>query len=211
MLRLDRSAGILSNDAGDRFNPADRLWQQVGGSPRGEPVSAREAVAWLQRESGFPVRVPVGVIGPRDASNELIDLARAAGAGIARMGLPVICGGRQGVMQAVCQGAAEEGGLSIGLLPESDPQFANPYVGVAIATGIGEARNAIIARAALCLVAIGNSYGTLSEVALGLQFGKTVLGLMGSAEVAGLHRCNDLNAALDAVANTALGLPGFPV
>jgi len=68
-------------------------------------------------------------------------------------------------MQAVCQGVAEEGGFSIGLLPEGDARFANPFVSVAIATGIGEARNALIARAALCLVTIGNSYGTLAEVA----------------------------------------------
>ena len=101
------------------------------------------------------------------------------GEGLARAGFVVVCGGRQGVMQAVCEGVARVGGMSIGLLPDTDASQANPHVGVVIATGIGEARNALIARAAFCLIAIGDSFGTLSEVALGRQFGKTVIGLEG--------------------------------
>ena len=84
-------------------------------------------------------------------------------------------------MEAVCRGVASAGGVAIGLLPEADPALANAYAGIVIATGIGEARNALIARAASCLVAIGDSYGTLSEVALGRQFGKRVIGLEGAA------------------------------
>lgn len=207
MLRLDRGTRALMRDGGHRFNPAERRWEQASGLPAGEAVDAIEAVRWLQRESGAPLRVPVGVIGPREASMDQIGAAQAVGRGLARMGLPVICGGRQGIMQAVCQGLAEEGGVSVGLLPEGDAQFANPFVSIAIATGIGEARNALIARAALCLVAIGNSYGTLSEVALGLQFGKTVIGLIGAAEVTGVLQCTDVASALDAVAKCALALP----
>jgi uncharacterized protein (TIGR00725 family) len=207
MLRLDRSTCALTRDAAYHFHPADRRWEAVSGTPVGEPVNVADAVRWLQRESGSPLRIPVGVIGPREADAQQLVAAQAVGRGLARMGLPVVCGGRQGIMQAVCQGVAEEGGFSIGLLPEGDARFANPFVSVAIATGIGEARNALIARAALCLVAIGNSYGTLSEVALGLQFGKTVLGLMGAADVPGVVQCADVAAALDAVAKSALALP----
>ena len=78
--------------------------------------------------------------------------AEAIGRGLAQMGLAVVCGGRQGVMEAVCKGAADAGGVAIGMLPEADPASANPYVGIVIATGIGEARNALIARSSLCLV-----------------------------------------------------------
>ena len=206
MLRLDRSTGALMRDGGYRFNPTDRRWEAASGLPAGEPVNAVGAVHWLQRDSGSPLRIPVGVIGPREADSQQLEAAQGVGRGLARMGLPVICGGRQGIMHAVCQGVAEEGGVSVGILPEGDAQFANPFVSIAIATGIGEARNALIARAALCLVAIGNSYGTLSEVALGLQFGKTVIGLMGAAEVAGVAQCVDVPSALDVVARSSLAL-----
>ena len=108
-------------------------------------------------------------------------------------------------MEAACRGAEQAGGLSIGLLPEADPSFANPHVGVVIATGIGEARNALIARASLCLVVIGDSYGTLSEVALGRQFGKKVIGLEGAAKVDGVIQVDSVDQALAEVARVVLG------
>jgi hypothetical protein len=120
------------------------------------------------------------------------------------MGLTVVCGGRHGVMEAVCRGAAAHGGLTVGLLPDADPALANPHVGVVLATGIGEARNALIARAALCLVAIGDSFGTLSEVAFGRQFGKLVVGLEGAAKIDGVVHVDGVTAALDAVAALVL-------
>jgi hypothetical protein len=118
----------------------------------------------------------------------------------------VICGGRQGVMQAVCEGVARVGGLAVGLLPDADATNANPFVGVAIATGIGEARNALIARASFCLIAIGDSFGTLSEVALGRQFGKLVVGLEGAAGVDGVEHVPTPRDAMDRVAQAVLGV-----
>ena len=123
------------------------------------------------------------------------------------MGLVVTCGGRAGIMEAVCRGVSTEYGIAIGILPDADPGLANPYVSVALATGIGEARNALVARAGFCLVAVGNSYGTLSEVALGLQFGKPVFGLMGAAQVEGVIHCPGAAEALQAVADCVLALP----
>jgi len=108
----------------------------------------------------------------------------------------------------VARGVAKERGVSIGLLPEPDAHAANPHLTIVLPTGLGEARNAIIARASFCLVAIGDSYGTLSEVALGLQFGKTVLGLAGAPPVPGVRPCADPEAALDAVARLVLALAG---
>ena len=103
-------------------------------------------------------------------------------------------------MESVCRGAASADGVSIGMLPDADPSFANPYVGIVIATGIGEARNALIARASLCLVVIGDSFGTLSEVALARQFGKRVIGLEGAAKVAGVIHAASVEQALAEVA-----------
>jgi len=105
----------------------------------------------------------------------------------------------------VCRGAAAAGGITLGLLPDADPALANPHVSVIVATGIGEARNALIARAAFCLVAIGDSFGTLSEVALGRQFGKAVIGLAGAAQVAGVIQVDDAASALAQVAMIVLG------
>ena len=202
--RLDRAAGVLGDERGRRFDPRQRCW--VAGSPptAGEAVDAVAAVLWLQRESGAPIRIPVGVIGPREATPPQLAAAEEVGRGLARMGFSVVCGGRHGVMEAVCRGASGSGGVTIGILPDADPGFANPHVGVVIATGIGEARNALIARASLCLVAIGDSFGTLSEVAFGRQFGKLVIGLEGAARVDGVVHVAGASAALEAVARFAL-------
>lgn len=207
MLELDRAGGRLLDGAGRRFDATARTWVTDAAS-RGAPVSLTEAVAWLQRDSGAPLREPVGVIGPRTATIEQSAAAEAIGAGLARMGLSVLCGGREGVMEAVARGVAKERGVAIGLLPEPDARGANPHLSIVLPTGLGEARNAVIARASFCLVAIGDSYGTLSEVALGLQFGKTVLGLAGAPTVRGVAPCADPQAALDAVARLVLALTG---
>src|SRR4051812_41613086 len=167
---LDRANRALWDADGRRFNAANRSWspETVRG---GESVDAIAECTWMQRESGHPCRVPVGVIGPREATEAQLRVAEAVGRGIAAMGLVILCRGRGGVMAAGAKGAHAVGGTSVGLLPETDASVANPYIDIVIATGIGEARNALIARASLCLVAIGNSHGTLSEVALGRHFG----------------------------------------
>jgi uncharacterized protein (TIGR00725 family) len=200
MLYLTKHA--LYDDAGRRFDPASLAWTQAlsasFGSAEGVPATEAEAVRWLKR-SGTPIRPPVAVIGPREATEEQTNMARAVGRGLASLELTLLCGGRQGVMEAACQGAAEGGGLSIGLLPEGEWQSGNPYVSVPIATGIGLARNALIARAALCVIAVGGGLGTLSEIALALQFGKPVLTLCHAPDVPGCRTFagwDDLEQAL---------------
>jgi uncharacterized protein (TIGR00725 family) len=207
--RLDRARDALLDSTGRRFDPATRRWESAGITSRTdarEEVDAIAAVTWLQRESGYPLRVPIGVIGPREATDAQLAGALAVGELLGDCRLTVICGGRQGVMQAVCEGVARVGGWSIGLLPDIDPAAANPFVSVAIATGIGEARNALIARASFCLIAIGNSFGTLSEVALGRQFGKTVIGLEGAAEVEGVQHADTAREAVAMAAEAILGV-----
>jgi uncharacterized protein (TIGR00725 family) len=207
MLRLDRARGLLLDGAGRRLDPARRAWAPAAPGPvDAAPIGAGDAVRWLQRDSGHPWRVPVGVIGPRQASDVQLATAEAVGAALGALGLTIVCGGREGVMEAACRGAARAGGLSIGLLPDADPAHANPFVTVPLATGIGEARNALIARAASCLVAIGQSHGTLSEIALGLTFGKPVFGLAGAAEVPGLRHLQSVDDLVDAVAALALAV-----
>ena len=153
-----------------------------------------------------PARQPIGVIGGRHATHSQLAAARSLGAGLARIGLVVLCGGRGGVMLAVCEGVTDGGGVSVGLLPGDTIADGNDFVTIPIATGIGLARNALIARGARCLVAIGGSHGTLSEVAFGLQYGKRVFGLEGAPAVDAVRHLRDADAALDAVARVVLGL-----
>jgi uncharacterized protein (TIGR00725 family) len=122
-------------------------------------------------------RLLVAVIGAARCSQTEAAAAEAVGSALAEAGATVICGGRGGVMEAACRGAQQAGGLTVGILPGDDPAAANPYVDVAIATGLGEARNAIVARTARAVVAIGGRYGTLSEIAFALKRGVPVVGV----------------------------------
>jgi uncharacterized protein (TIGR00725 family) len=119
----------------------------------------------------------VGVIGAGEASPELAALAREVGRELARRGAVVVCGGLGGVMVAAALGVQEAGGVSIGLLPGPDRRFANPYLTYTIPTNLGHARNMVIAHAADGLIAVGGSYGTISEAAIALKLGKPVVAL----------------------------------
>jgi uncharacterized protein (TIGR00725 family) len=119
----------------------------------------------------------LGVIGSAFCDSTVAALAREVGREIARQGAVLVCGGRGGVMEAACQGAKDEGGTTVGILPGEDRSEANPYVDVAIVTGLGEARNAIIVRSADAVIAVSGGHGTLSEIGLALKMGKPVVGL----------------------------------
>ena len=204
-LLLDRDECALYHAAFGRFDPAARVWRPA--AARGAPLGLREAVRWLQRESGQPCRPPIGVIGPRDATEVELAFATELGRGLAELGVVLLCGGLVGVMTAVSRGAAEAGGTVVGLLPDGDWRVANAWVTIPIATNIRIAQNAIIARASLALVAVGGGYGTLSEIAYGLQFGKPVFGFFASAPVAGVAIVATVDEALDRVARVVLELP----
>ena len=103
--------------------------------------------------------------------------AEAVGRGLAEGGAIVVCGGLGGVMEAACRGARSAAGTTVGLLPGDDRRRANPYVDVVLPTGLGEARNALVARGGEVLVAIGGGHGTLAEIALALRGGTPVVAL----------------------------------
>jgi uncharacterized protein (TIGR00725 family) len=119
----------------------------------------------------------VAVVGPGDAAPEELEAAEAIGRELAAAGAVLVCGGLGGVMAAACRGAASAGGTSVGLLPGPDRDAANPWVQVALPTGLGELRNGLVVRAADAVIAVGGAYGTLSEVALALKTGVPVVGL----------------------------------
>jgi uncharacterized protein (TIGR00725 family) len=119
----------------------------------------------------------VAVVGPGEAEPDEVAAAERVGSELARRGAVVVCGGLGGVMEAACRGAKEAGGRTLGILPGLDRAAANPFVDVALPTGLGEVRNALVVRAADVLIAVGGAYGTLSEIALALKGGKRVIGL----------------------------------
>lgn len=119
----------------------------------------------------------VGVIGGSAPTAAEVAAAEAVGCALAEGGAVLICGGLGGVMEAACRGARSAAGLTIGILPGVDRSEANSYVDIPIVTGIRCARNLIIARSAQAVVAVGGSYGTLSEIAFALSFGVGVVGL----------------------------------
>lgn len=163
-------------------------------------ISKQDAIRELQSGNN-KIKIPVGVIGTNAPSSEQYNLARALGQSLADVGLSIICGGRAGVMEAVCKGSYEYGGLSIGILPENNLDNVNSYVSLPLATGVGFARNAIIASSSLCLIAVGGGNGTLSEIAYGLQFNKKVFVINSTLTVDGVVYCSSIEEIMDNIFN----------
>src|SRR4030066_777650 len=119
----------------------------------------------------------IGVIGTSEASTEEYQTAEEVGREIARRKGILVCGGLGGVMEASCRGAKSEGGLTIGIIPGSSKKEANPYVEIPIVTGITKERNIIVLRTSNAIIAIGGSFGTLSEIAFALKLEIPVVGI----------------------------------
>jgi uncharacterized protein (TIGR00725 family) len=119
----------------------------------------------------------VAVVGPHDATREELTWAEEVGAGLARAGAVLVCGGLGGVMHAAARGCEIAGGVSVGILPGDDRDPGSPHLTVAVSTGLGETRNALVVRTSDAVIAISGEFGTLSEVAFALKLGKPVVGL----------------------------------
>jgi uncharacterized protein (TIGR00725 family) len=119
----------------------------------------------------------VAVIGASNALEWELTTAEEVGRRLAGAGCVLVCGGLGGVMDAAARGCETAGGVSIGILPGDARDEASRHLTIAIATGFGEARNAIVARSADAVIAVGGEFGTLSEIALALKMGTPVIGL----------------------------------
>ena len=135
---------------------------------------------------GNTVSPYVAVVGPSETSlaslpeaDQLLTTAFDAGQLLAQRGAVVVCGGGTGVMAAVADGVASAGGTSVGILPGEDRSQAHRSLTVTIPTGLGELRNGLIVRAADGVLAIGGSWGTLSEIALAMRTNVPVVSLQG--------------------------------
>jgi uncharacterized protein (TIGR00725 family) len=122
-------------------------------------------------------RKRVAVIGGSRPGKEALGQAFEVGRLLAERGAVLVCGGLGGVMEAAARGARTAGGLTIGILPGADTRDANPSIDIPIATGLGYTRNSLVVMNADVVIAVDGEYGTLSEIAYGLIFGKKVVGL----------------------------------
>ncbi|HEX5369381.1 MAG TPA: TIGR00725 family protein [Dehalococcoidia bacterium] len=153
----------------------------------------------------------IGVIGGAQTTPEMLAQADSVGRELAHRGCVLICGGLGGVMEAACRGAQQAGGTTIGVLPGDDRHEANAYVTLPIVTGIGRARNVIVALTSEALIAVDGGYGTLSELGFALQFGRPVVGIgtwrfgNGAGEDASIVRCEDVVQAVDKAIELARG------
>jgi hypothetical protein len=149
-------------------------------------------------------KLVIAIIGGSQCTPEISIKAETVGRELAKRGVVLICGGLGGVMEAACRGAAAEKGITVGILPGTDPDSANPYVQIPVTTGLGEARNVVIIRSADAVIAIDGEYGTLSEIAFALKNGKPVIGLNTwelwheGKKINAILECDD---AVDAVEN----------
>ncbi len=123
------------------------------------------------------MKARIGVIGASKADNVEVKHAYEVGRLIARRGAILVCGGLGGVMQEAARGAKDEGGLTVGVLPGDDASLSNPFIDIPIVTGMGYARNIVVVRSSQVVIAIGGSYGTLSEIAYCLNLGIPIVGL----------------------------------
>jgi uncharacterized protein (TIGR00725 family) len=142
------------------------------------------------------------VIGGGRDDPRLAELAEDVGAGLARAGATLVCGGLGGVMEAAARGAAAEGGVVIGIVPGESPQEANPHCTHVVATGIGHARNLAIVASADAVVAVGGEWGTLSEIAFARRLGRPLVALeswtlqTSSGEPPGIEAASDADTAV---------------
>ncbi len=150
---------------------------------------------------------PVGIIGPGNGGEVECLAAYQVAHALARAGMAIVCGGRGGVMEAAAQGARDAGGIVIGILPEDDVSAANKYLTIALATGMGEMRNALIARSSICLVAIGGGMGTISEMALGLKWGKAVFALYPDIALPGIKTAQSVEQLIEWTAGWLIRRP----
>jgi len=119
----------------------------------------------------------VSIFGPGHPTRGEYNDAAQVGRLLAERGITVVCGGLYGVMEAVCMGAKEAGGRTVGILRTYNRHEANPYVDVVIPSGLGDGRNILVATAGEAAVAIAGRFGTLSEIAIALKHGIPVVGL----------------------------------
>ena len=116
--------------------------------------------------------VQVAVIG---SGAEHEERAEEVGRLLAERGCTVVTGGLGEVMSAAARGAKSAGGTTIGVLPGEDRRSANEWIDHVVVTGVGHARNLAVVASGDAVIAVGGSWGTLSEIGFARVFGRPVV------------------------------------
>lgn len=131
-------------------------------------------------------RLQIAVIGYNQdkSSAKTNEIAYQVGTEIARANAVLISGGLGGVMENACKGAKDNGGLTVGIIPQEEAKFANQFCDVVIATGIGYARDFVVATSADGIIAVGGGVGTLIELCVGYMLKKILVTIPSSGGTA---------------------------
>lgn len=140
-------------------------------------------------------RIRIGVIGGASPEKKWLAVAFEVGTFIAKNNGVLVCGGLGGIMESAAKGAKQAGGLTLGILPGNSPQDANSFIDIAMATGLGYTRNSLVAMNSDTLIAINGEYGTLSEIAFGIIYGKKVIGI-GTWDIKGVQTVSSAEEAV---------------
>ena len=140
--------------------------------------------------------VQISIIGAGEATPDQRHIAYDLGVAIAHQRWVLITGGMGGVMEAAAKGAVEAGGTTIGILPTYNKNDGNSHNTVSILSGMGHARNVLIAASGDVVIAVGGSYGTLSEMAIALKLGKPVASFDMPVDIDGVYQPENVNQAI---------------
>jgi len=132
-------------------------------------------------------KLQISVVGSSDPVAELMALAAEVGRTVASHGAVLICGGLGGIMEAAARGAKEKGGLTVGILPDYNKNSANPFIDLVVPTGLGHARNILVAATGDVVIALPGSHGTRSEISIALLLGRPVIGVQAWREIPGVR------------------------
>jgi uncharacterized protein (TIGR00725 family) len=134
-------------------------------------------------------KIQIAVIGyNKDRCTETArDVAYEVGKEIALSGSILVCGGLGGVMESACRGAKEYGGITVGIIPQEDFFYANEFCDIVMCTGIGYARDFIVASSADGIIAVGGGVGTLIELSVGYMTRKVIVTIAGSGGVSDMY------------------------
>jgi hypothetical protein len=144
----------------------------------------------------------IGICGSGIHDDQTAALAEETGRRLAEAGAAIVCGGLGGVMAAAAKGARAAGGMTVGVLPGSDPSAANPHIDLPLATGLGQLRNFVIVQSASAVIAFPGGPGTMSEVAMALKIGRRTIGLKAWGDLPGILTASTPEMAVNLALST---------
>lgn len=202
--RIHQIERLVYDDAGRRFDPRTHRWTKTTDPARGRGADLLAVATWLQRESGHPRRMPVGVMGNESPSPGEIATATHLGRALARMGLAVLVVSRGEIAAAACKGAADADGDAISLVGTETDAATIEHATITLPCGL--AANAVFASAPLAIVTIGEGCENQPELVSARATGATVIPIKLRGEVDETVRGAPLEPVMERLAARVMGI-----